>query len=135
MPWRKFRNILRSVSLFSLIYPTLYRLAALDLGPLELHRLKSDLVLYYKCLHDIVALPSSKYFTVSNVISQTPKGGNRLLRPLCSTKLYENDFFIRCISGWNFLPYTVVNASSISCFKRLLSNVDLSSFACCTYFY
>jgi len=29
---------------------------------------------------------------------------------------------------------TVVNASSISRFKRLLSDVDLSSFACCTYF-
>ena len=28
----------------------------------------------------------------------------------------------------------VVNASSIPCFKRLLSNVDLSSFTRCTYF-
>jgi len=122
----------RIPSLANLSYPE--RLAALELEPLELRRLKSDLVLYYKCLHDLVALPGSEYFTVSNFTSRTRTGGNRLLLPLCSTKLYENDFYNRCVSCWNFLPYTVVNASSISCFKRFLSNVDLSSFACSTYF-
>jgi len=45
--------------LANLFYPE--RLAALDLEPLELRRLKSDLVLYYKCVHDLVALPSSEY--------------------------------------------------------------------------
>jgi len=33
----------------------------LDLEPFELRRLKSDLVLYYNCLHDLVAPPSSEY--------------------------------------------------------------------------
>jgi len=89
------------------------RLAALDLEPLELRRLKSDLVLYYKCLHD---LHSSEY-TVSNVSSQTRTGGNRLLRPLCSTKLYENNFFNRCVSCWNCLPHTLVNANSYFVFQ------------------
>jgi len=32
--------------------------------PLELHRLKSDLVLYHTILQDLVALSSSEYFTV-----------------------------------------------------------------------
>jgi len=121
----------RFPSLANLSYPE--RLAALDLEPLELRRLKSDLVLYYKCLNDLVALLSSEYFTVSNFTSQTRTGGIRLLCHSYSTKLYENDFFNRCVSCWNFLPYTVVNASSIWYFKRLLSNVDLSSFACCAY--
>jgi len=79
-------------SLANLSYPE--RLAALDLEPLELRRLKSDLVLHYKCLHDLVALPSNEYFTVSNFNSQTRTGGNRLFRPLCSTKLCENDFLV-----------------------------------------
>ena len=77
------------------------RLAALDLEPLELRRLKSDLVLYFICLHDLVALPCSDYFTMSNDTSQAPTG-NRLLRPLYSTKHFENDFFHRCVSCWNF---------------------------------
>jgi len=109
----------RIPSLANLSYPERLYIAALDLEPLELRRLKSDLVLYYKCLNDLIALPSSEYFTVSNFTSQARTGG-RLFRPLCPTKLYENDFFNRCISCWNFLSYTVVNASSISCFKRLL---------------
>jgi len=48
----------RIPSFANLSYPE--RLAALDLEPLELHRLKFDLVLYYKCLHDLVSLPSSE---------------------------------------------------------------------------
>ena len=38
------------------------RLAAINLEPLELRRLKHDLVMYYKCLHNLVALPPDKYF-------------------------------------------------------------------------
>jgi len=82
-------------SLANLSYPE--RQVALDLEQLELRRLKSYLVLYYKCLHDLVALLSSEYFTKSNFTSQTRTGSNRLLHPLCSTKLYENDFFNRCV--------------------------------------
>ena len=89
----------RIPSLSNLSYPE--RLAALDLEPLELRRLKSDLVLYYKCLHDLVALLSSEYFTIFNCTSQTRTGDDRLLRPLYSTELYENDFFNRCVSCWN----------------------------------
>jgi hypothetical protein len=122
----------RIPSLSHLTYPE--RLAALDIEPLELRRLKSDLVFYYKCFHDLVALPSCEYFTMSNFTSQTRTGGNRLFRPLCSTRIYENDFFNRCISCWNLLPPAIVNASSISCFKRLLSSVDLSTFTHCNYF-
>jgi len=57
------------------------------------------------------------------------------IRPLFSTKLHETrDFFNRGVSCWKIAPPAVVNASSISCFKRLLSNVDLSNFTFCTYF-
>jgi len=106
----------RIPSLANLSYPE--RLAALDLEPLELRRLKSDLVLYYKCLHDLLALPSSEYFTVSNVTSQTRTGGNRLLRPLCSTKLMKTTFLIAvylvgifCLIQWSMLaPFRVSNA-------------------------
>ena len=70
----------RSPSLSYLSYHEL--LAALDLEPSEIRGLKSELVLYYKCLHDLVALPISEYFTISNCTSQTRTGGTRLLRSL-----------------------------------------------------
>ena len=115
----------RIASLSNLSYHE--RLAALDLELLELRRLESDFVLYCNCLPDLVVPPSSEYFTVELHLTNVT-GGIRLLRPLYSTKHYENDFFNRCVSCWNFLPPAVVNTSSISCFKRLLSNVDLSYF-------
>ena len=39
---------------------------------------------------------------------------------------------VRNHCGWNYLPLAVVNVSSVSCFKQLLSNVDLSLKHCTT---
>jgi len=122
----------RIPSLSYLSYPE--RLAALDLEPLELRRLKSDLVMYYKCFNDLVSIPCNDYFVASNYASQTRSGGNALLRPFCSTNRFENNFFNRRLSCWNNLPPAVVNAKSISCFKLRLSDVDLSPYMRCSYF-
>ena len=51
---------------------------------------------------------------MSDSTSLTREGGNRLLRPLCSTRFYGNDFYERCVPCWNFLPFAVVNAMSPS---------------------
>ena len=50
----------RIYSLSHLSYPE--RLAAVNLELLELRRLKNDLVMYYKCSNNLVALPSDEYF-------------------------------------------------------------------------
>ena len=121
----------RIPSLSALSYPE--RLAAMDLEPLELRRLKTDLILYYKCINNLVALPSDDYFCLSQRISQTRSGGNRIIRTSCNTNHFQNDFFNRCLSCWNYLPNEVVNASSLPCFKRLIANVDLSPFIHCSY--
>ena len=122
----------RIKSLAHLTYPE--RLAALNIEPLELRRLKADLILYYKCFHDMVALPFNDYFQVSQHISQTRSGGNRLIVPLCSTNRFNNEFFNRCVNCWNSLPDDIVNANSINRFKFLLCNFDLSHFLNCNYF-
>ena len=46
-------------SLFHLSYPE--RLAAINSEPLELCRLKNDLVMHYKCSNNLVALPCDEY--------------------------------------------------------------------------
>jgi len=114
-----------------LSYPE--RLAAIDLEPLELRRLKNDLVLYFKSYHDLVALPFNDYFVQSLNVTQTRTGGNRLLRPMCRTNRFENDFFNRSISCFNSLPSDAVNANSIYAFKHFLSSCDLSHFIHCSY--
>ena len=67
----------------------------------------ADLVLHYKLLHDVVALP---YFATSNYTSETRTDGSVLNDQL---NIMKNDFFNRCISCWNYLPPAVVNAYTI----------------------
>ena len=115
-----------------LSYPE--RLAAINLEPLELRRLKNDLVMYFKCLNNLVALPSDEYFCQQNTVSHTRSGGNRLKIPLCSTNYFKNDFFNRCLNCYNNLPVHVVNAHSVFNFKKLLNHTDLSTHLYCNYF-
>jgi len=73
----------RVYSLSHLSYPE--RLAVINLELLELRRLKNDLVMYFKCLNTLVALPSGEYFCQQNHAFHTRSGGSRLIIPLCST--------------------------------------------------
>jgi len=55
----KFKSDLPNVYILCLTYHNYpERLAVINLEPLELRRLKNDLVMYFKCLNNLVALPS-----------------------------------------------------------------------------
>ena len=60
-----------------LSYPE--RLAAINVYPLELCWLKNYLVMYYKCLINLVELPSDEYSCLQHQVSQTGSGGSRLI--------------------------------------------------------
>jgi hypothetical protein len=122
----------RIPSIGHLSYPD--RLVATGLEPLELRRLKIDLTLYYKCLHNLVALPGDIYFRSQSRVSQTRSGGNRLYVSLITNNHYANNFFHRCLNSWNSLPLNIVNAESVSVFKRRLFTAELRSFLHCNYF-
>ena len=94
------------------------RLAAIGLELLELRRLKTDLIMYYKILHDLIALPANDYFNQQQYISQTRTGGYRLIAAQCNTNSFQNDFFNRYVNCYNNLPLNVVNANSLLCFKQ-----------------
>ena len=101
----------------------------LDLEPLELRRLKTDLVLYYKIFHDLVHLPRDYLPDEPQApLIDTRSGVARLITPDFSTDQLDNNFFSRCVACWNFLPESVVASQSISAFKRNLVSVDLCSF-------
>ena len=122
----------RIPALSNLSYPE--RLAAMDLESLELRRLKCDLVMYFKCLNNIVALPSQDFFIQSVTNTQTRAGGNRLYVPIISNNHFANDFFNRCIVCYNSLPVEVVSVHSVTIFKNLINNIDFSRFLHCSYF-
>ena len=105
---RRFTKRVSSIS--NLPYPE--RLAILGLEPLELRRLKSDLVFYYKIFNNMVHLPRV-YLPSDLPPTQTRSGGNRLATPSFSSLSINNDFFTRCVACWNSLPSHIVQCSSV----------------------
>jgi hypothetical protein len=117
----------RIPSLRHLTYPE--RLAALDLESLELRRLRSDLVLYFKIVNNLVHIPRNFLPSPPPApIKQTRSSAPRLSIPEPSSAYIENNFFSRCVRCWNSLPDSVVSSSSLSNFKHNLNAIDLSSF-------
>ena len=121
----------RIPSLREYSYPE--RLALIGLEPLEVRRLKTDLILYYKSLHNLIAIPFNDYFNLQTNLCQTRSGGNRLIPSFCSTNRFANDFFNRAVNCFNALPVHVINSPTIISFKNALSSIDLSDFVKCIY--
>ena len=106
------------------------RLAILELEPLELRRLKSDLTLYYKILNNHMPWPSDQYFAQPdrNCPILTRSAPEYLQTNYCRTKQFANEFFNRCVSCFNSLPQAVIRSNSVATFKRNLCAVDFSRF-------
>ena len=97
--------------------------------PLELRRLKADLVLYYKIFHELVHLPRDYLpYEPQAPLIDTRSGVARLKIPDFSTDHIDNNFFSRCVACWNVLPEPVIASQSVSAFKRNLNYVNLRSF-------
>ena len=76
----------------------------MDLEPLELRRIKSDLTMYFKIYNNLSALPSN-YLPRDDSIRTyySRKKCGYLIQPFCRTQLFANDFFNRCVHCFNSL--------------------------------
>ena len=105
------------------------RLARINLEPLEIRRLKFDLVLHFKISKGLTPFDNNLVFTSGQSTRATRSHDqNLLIKPYCRTKGMENDFFARRINCWNSLPSNVRNARSILEFKKQISVIDFSKF-------
>jgi hypothetical protein len=94
---------------------------------LEIRRLKVDLIMIFKIIHNIVALDFAQFFGLNNY--NCTRGNNyKLLKPVCNNNVRQFSFACRRIDAWNSLPSTVVSATSVVHFKTLLKSVDLTKF-------
>jgi hypothetical protein len=98
------------------------RLTATNLEPLELRRLKSDLIMVYKIWKGLVDLRFDEFFEFRN---------NHNFRGDREHKLYPKfrrsvrafwSFANRCINPWNSLPLVAVQSTSLAAFKRHLDS-------------
>ena len=107
-----------------LTYPE--RLVKANLNSLELRRLRADLILCYKILHDLVGIDYTKLFIlVSNVSTRGHRFKLRSpVRPRLDTRRHFYGY--RVISAWNGLSELCVEAPNVLAFKNLLNTEDLS---------
>ena len=105
------------------------RLSLLSLDRLELRRLKLDLSMYYRIMHNLCSLESDAFFQKADYTSTRATNSLKLKVP-CS-RINARSFFLshRCVNVWNTLPPDTVTSSHLNGFKyRLKCNSDLSCF-------
>ena len=107
------------------------RLAMLNLEPLELRRLRFDLVMYYKILHGLMSIDVSSHFTYYYPLTSSRSGSPKLVKPDKGNNNLMYSFFNRAADCWNNLPHTLRVCDSLSKFKRCLNKTDLSNYLTC----
>jgi len=101
------------------------RLKKLNLYPLEIRRLRGDLIEAYKILHGFEDVDPNLFFRRSNQIQL--RGNSLKLYKKRSKLLLRAKFFSqRVVDHWNELPNDVVNASSLNSFKARLERYRMS---------
>ena len=107
------------------------RLLYLSLDALELRRIRSDLIMCFKIVHNFVDLLVSDFFEFSLV--QTRGNSLKMYKKFCKCNIVKHSFANRVVAYWNFLPdyvenLSLIKANNVLSFKNLLLNIDLSRF-------
>ena len=106
------------------------RLIALNLEPLELRRIKADLVLVYKIVHNHVNLPLAHFFTLFSESRSVRTRGHlfKFAVPNYRSECRKFYFGNRVVPIWNSLSADTVAAKSITSFQHKLERENLSRF-------
>jgi len=109
-------------SLYKLSYSE--RLAMLNLEPLELRRLRFDLIEYYKILHNVSSINDSSHFKYYQPPASSRTCSPRLIKAYKGGNAVRYSFF----NCWNSLPHDIRFCNNLITFKRTLHTMDLSAF-------
>jgi len=98
------------------------RLNKLNLETLELRRVKSDLVLCYKVIFDIVHLNKHDFFDISTT---TTSGHQfKIYKRFNSCSVRSHFFCERVVNIWNRLPVDSTDFGSLHRFRNSLDAID-----------
>ena len=127
---RKFTKLIPSISHLSYYE----RLKSTGLDSLELRRLRSDLINYYKIIVQPFYPDLKKRFLFYEAPSSSRSNIPYLHKPIKRSVVLDSSFFNRAVAAWNSLPSNIKHANSLSDFKNAIMNVDLSRFLIGTCF-
>ena len=116
----------RVTSLSHLTYQE--RLSVLKLEPLELRRLRFDLIQYYKIFNNLTSLHHADYFSYHQPSLFTRNPSPFLIKPLNCPNYLLTSFFYRSLDCWNSLPPELRQIKSLNSFKSQLLKVNLNNF-------
>jgi hypothetical protein len=116
----------RVPSLSQLSY--LERLSILELEPLELRRLRFDLIQYYKIFNNLTSLNAVDFFNIHQPLVSSRAPAPLLIKPHNKPNYVLSSFFYRSIDCWNSLPFKLKQSTSLNVFKLTLKSVDLTHF-------
>ena len=102
------------------------RLLNLATDTLELRRLKNDLCMYYRIVHNLADLPLSDFFELKT--TSTRSNGLSIVKPSSKTNSERYYFHHRRVDVWNSLPSCVVQAPSLASFRRQIDKLDFSTY-------
>ena len=91
-------------------YPYEERLLLLNLYPVDVHRLRGDLILTFRLFAENQA---GNFFTLVG-ISSLRGHDKKILKPHCRTSVCLRSFAVRVIQPWNDLPQDVISAASLA---------------------
>ena len=97
-------------------YPYEERLLLINLYPLDIRRLRGDLILTFRLFAE------NKVGNLSTLVGESSLRGHdkKILKPHCRTSIRLRSFAVRVIQPWNDLPQDIVSAASLSSFKTRL---------------
>jgi len=102
------------------------RLRLLHTDSLVLRRLKSDLIMIFKIIHNFVDLNIDDFFGFTN--SNVTRGHEfKLCKPFCNNNARQFSFACRRIDIWNSLPANIVNVPTVNLFKSVLNKVNFNN--------
>ena len=92
---------------------------------LQQQRQRFDLVLLYRVVHGLVAVPASYLPTPATVCSTRQSNSLKFIQPPCERNAYHHSLFPRTVPIWNSLPTTVVTAPSLDIFKSAVQSLPV----------
>ena len=103
------------------------RLRLLGLESLEVRRLRFDLIMCFKIIHNMVDLDKHSFFKFSND-SRTRGHSLKLVKPFNKNVQFDHFFCNRVVDCWNSLPIELVTCETLSKFKGCIKKVNLDKF-------
>jgi hypothetical protein len=104
------------------------RLSKLGLDSLYCRRLKTDLVMCYKIINNLIDIDSSRYFTLASYSATRAMHRYKLFKPRVVSCRDANVYKNRVVDQWNRLTPDIVNAPTVESFKYRLKGYDFAQY-------